>query len=585
VALPSAEKQRSHGPRPSLVEMWRALLLISGNVMEDRFWSESWTSADRVLAQLTDWLRRSRAVRTIAIDEGWADDRDVSVFAGRWAWLDVRSLVEEHAAGRSLVRISTHLRPTGFGVLAAFVLGAALLVGAVYGIAVRWPLAGSIVGALAVLLILIVIWRTAQATAIVRRAIDKVTVGSGMVVMRSGATRLPIVAPSLLRMYGLRTAMIFVLMIVSLGASTFMLREAATGPVIGGRKGYAGDYSSPMEAWLDTPGGIAVAANGDVYIADSNNDVIRRVDARNTIIEPVAGNHDLGAGFSGDNGPAIVAQLDTPDGVAIAPDGDLIVADSHNDRIRRVDRPTGIITTIAGSGENGYDGDEKPATEAALNTPSAVAAAPNGDIYIADTLNYRIRMIDAKTGLIHTVAGDGTPGDGQKVGDGGRATEAHLNMPADVAIDARNGDIYIADMHHNRVRRVDAKTHIITTVAGSGKWGYGGDDGPATQALLSGPAGIAIVPEPQGKVTIFVADYYNEHVRAVGPDGIIRDLSDEGREAFGTPTRVAFAASGPRRGWLYVTDSSEDKVVPLIIPRIAPSLLPRPVAPARKVGG
>jgi sugar lactone lactonase YvrE len=139
--------------------------------------------------------------------------------------------------------------------------------------------------------------------------------------------------------------MIFVFMILSLGASTFMLREAATGPVIGGRKGYAGDYGPAMQAWLDTPGGLAVSANGDVYIADSNNDVIRVVDARGNI-EPVAGNHDLGTGFSGDNGPAIVAQLDTPDGVAIAPDGDLIVADSHNDRIRRVDRQTGVITTM-----------------------------------------------------------------------------------------------------------------------------------------------------------------------------------------------------------------------------------------------
>ena len=202
-------------------------------------------------------------------------------------------------------------------------------------------------------------------------------------------------------MYGLRSAFVFVLMIVTLGASTFMLREVVTGPVIGakGQRGFAGDYGPAMEAWLDAPGGLAVSNNGDLYIADSNNDVIRRVNARNTIIEPIAGSHDLGTGFSGDNGPAIVAQLDTPDGVAIAPDGDLIVADSHNDRIRRVDRPTRIITTIAGNGENGYDGDEKPATEAALNTPSAVAAAPNGDIYIADTLNYRIRMVDAKTGL------------------------------------------------------------------------------------------------------------------------------------------------------------------------------------------
>src|SRR5262245_27744862 len=592
VALPPAEPQTSRGPRPSAAEAWRALLLISGNVTEDRFWSESWTSADRVLTQLTDWLRRSRAVRTIEIDEGWSDDSDVSAFVGRWAWLDVRAMVEDHAGGKALVRISTHLRPTMFGIVAALAIGSALLAGATFGATIlaeatsgtlrNWRIAGTLVSSLTLLLIMRVLWRTAQTTAIMRRAVSGVTIGNGMVALPSHATRAPMVGPPLLRAYGLRSAIIFVLMIVTLGASTFMLREAAVGPVIGGKKGYAGDYGPAIEAWLDTPGGVVVGLNSDVYIADSNNDVIRRVN-RNGDIEPVAGNHDLGTGFSGDNGPATMAQLDTPDGVAIAPDGDLIVADSHNDRIRRVDRPTRVITTIAGSGENGYDGDEKPATEAALNTPSAVAAAANGDIYIADTLNYRVRMIDAKTGLIHTVAGDGSPGDGQNVGDGGPATEAHLNMPSDIAIDARNGDLYIADMHHNRIRKVDAKTRVITTVAGSGVWGYSGDDEPATRARLAGPAGVAVVPEPGGKVTIFIADYYNGHVRAVGPDGIIRDLSDEGREAFGAPTRLAY---DPRRGFLYVADSSQDRVAPLIIPKLAPNLVPpRPLLPPRRVGG
>jgi len=582
VALPPSERQTSRGPRPSLAEAWRALLLMSGNVTEDRFWSETWTSADRVLTAFTDWLRHSRAVRTIEVDDGWADDRDVSVYVGRWAWLDVRALVEEHAGGRSLARISTHLRPTIFGVVAAVGLGAALLVGAATGVALQQRLAGTIVASLTVGLIALLAWRTAQSTAIVRRGIASVTVGAGMVAMPSGPARAPLVAPSLLRSYGLRSAFIFVLMILTLGASTFMLREAATGPVIGGRKGYAGDYGPAIEAWLDTPGGLALGPNGDIYFADSNNHVIRRVDVRGNIA-PVAGSHELGAGFSGDNGPAIKARLDTPDGVAIAPDLDLIVADSHNDRIRRVDRQTGTITTIAGSGENGFDGDEVPATEAALNTPSAVAAAPNGDIYIADTLNYRVRVIDARTGLIHTVAGDGKSGEGQDVGDGGPATGAHLNMPSDVAIDTRTGDLYIADMHHNRVRKVDAKTHVITTVAGSGVWGDSGDDGPATEARLAGPAGVAVVNEPDGRATIFIADYYNGHVRAVGPDGIIRDLSDAGREAFGAPTRLAYDR---RRGFLYVADSSQDRVVPLIIPKIAPNLVPpRPVLPPRKVGG
>ncbi len=578
VAVPLEERQTSRGPRPSPDEAWRALLLISGSVTEDRFWSEKWTSADRVLAQLTEWLRRSRAVRAIEIDEGWSDDRDVSVSVGRWAWLDVRTLVEEHDGGKALVRISTHLRPTTSGVISAVCLGAALLSGASAGVALRWPLAGSIVSGLTLVLIAGVCWRTAQATAIVRRGIAGVTVG--LATMRSNPAHPPLIAPSPLRSYGLRSAFTFVVMILAVGAGTFMLREAATAQVFGGRKGFAGDQGPALSAWLDTPGGIVVAPKGDIYFADSNNDVIRHIDPRNSVITTVVGNHDFGAAFSGDEGLATDAQLDGPDGVTLAPDGDLIVADSHNDRIRRVDGPTQIITTIAGSGESGYDGDEKPANEAALDTPSAVAAAPNGDIYIADTLNYRVRMIEATTGLIHTVAGDGTAGEDDDVGDGGPATSAHLNMPSDVAI-APNGDVYIADMHHNRVRKVDASTQIITTVIGSGKWGHSGDDGPATQAMLAGPAGIALMVEPRGGLTIFVADFYNGHVRAVGADGIIREVSNGGREAFGAPTRVAFA---PRRGWLYVTDSSRDQIVALPIPRIAPNRVPpRPLARATAV--
>ena len=115
-------------------------------------------------------------------------------------------------------------------------------------------------------------------------------------------------------------------------------------------------------------------------------------------------------------------------------------------------------------------------------------------------------------------------------------------------------------------------------MAGNGKWQNTGDDGPAVQASFIGPAGVALMPEPGGKITIFVADYYGGHVRAIGPDGIIRDLSDEGAEVFGAPTRVAYAEKGPHHGWLYVADSSKDQIVPLIIPRLAPNLiLPKPL--------
>jgi DNA-binding beta-propeller fold protein YncE len=136
--------------------------------------------------------------------------------------------------------------------------------------------------------------------------------------------------------------------------------------------------------------------------------------------------------------------------------------------------------------------------------------------------------------------------------------------------------VYIADMHHQRVRRLDAKTRKIYTVAGSGRWGYTGDDGPATEATLAGPAGIAVVPEPDGTVTIFIADYYNGHVRAVGPDGVIREVSDGGRARFAGPTRVAFAS---QRGSLYVADSSRDRLVVLKLQQLAPQLIPMPAQP------
>jgi GT2 family glycosyltransferase/DNA-binding beta-propeller fold protein YncE len=588
VALPVAQRRTSRGPRPSLADWWRALLLITGSVTEDRYWSERWTSTDRVLAQVTDWLRRSRAVRVIEVDEGWAHDRDVSILAGRWAWLDLRALVEEHAAGKSLLRASTHLRPTGFGVLAAFAIGAALVTAASAGLALRWPLAGAITAVFALVIPAYVAWRTAQATAIMQRALVAIAAKQEMVQMKSRAARVPLVAPSLLRIYGLRTAAAFLVMILGLGTGTFMLRQVATAQVIGARKGYAGDNGPAIDAWLDTPGGIAIAAAGDVYFADSNNHVIRRIDPVKKNITTIAGNNALGGGFSGDFRVATAAQFDTPDGVAIAPDGDLIVADSHNERIRRIDKPTSIVTTVAGNGETGYNGDDQPATDASLSSPNGIAVAPNGDIYIADTLNYRVRMIDHNTGFIHTIAGDGTAGDRDhpdNVGDGGPAIAAHLNMPSDVAV-APNGDIYIADMHHQRVRKVDARTRIITTVAGTGRWGNSGDDGPATQAALAGPAGIAVTPDGEGRVTLFIADYYNGRVRAVGPDGIIRDVGDAGREAFGAPTRVAYA---PKTGWLYVADSSLDRLIVLNIPKIAPSLVrlpppPMPVpAPSRRI--
>jgi len=173
------------------------------------------------------------------------------------------------------------------------------------------------------------------------------------------------------------------------------------------------------------------------------------------------------------------------------------------------------------------------------------------------------------------VAGDGQTGGDGPVGDGGPAVSAHLFMPSDVQV-ASNGDIYIADMHHNRVRRVDSVTGIISTVAGNGMFGAAGDNGPATQASLGGPAGLALVSDTFGRLTIFIADSFNGTVRAVDVNGVMRNVSDEGRVKFGAPSRVAFAAGTQ---WLYVADSSNHQVVALNIPTALLSLGPRSLGP------
>ena len=481
VALPTGRPQTSRGPRPSLAEAWRALLLISGTVIEDRYWSESWTSTESVLSLLTDWLRQSRAVHTIEIDDGWSDDRDISVFIGRWAWLDIRALVEEHDSGKTLLRVSTHLRPTSFGIVSALGLALTLLLGAVAGVALRWPISGALSAGLTLGLIAFTIWRTAQGTAIVRRAVDRVADGLQMVVLRSGPAGVPPIAPSLVRRYGLRSAFIFVVMIVGVGAGTLMLREAATVVLVIGPSTGAGSgaLTPTISAWLDTPGGIAIATNGDIYFADSHNDVIDLLDRR-SIVSRVIGNGT--SGFSGDGGQAIRAQLDTPDGVAVAPDGDLIVADSHNDRIRRVDRPTRIITTIAGSGENGFDGDEQA---------GARSGAEHAERGLRDRQRRHLRRRHAEQPDPRHRCRDRS--------DSHRRRRRRHRRAADRSATAARRPARICSCRAmspspatatstsptcttTGFGKVDARTGIIATVAGNGSFGNAGDDGPATAA-------------------------------------------------------------------------------------------------------
>jgi hypothetical protein len=231
---------------------------------------------------------------------------------------------------------------------------------------------------------------------------------------------------------------------------------------------------------------IAVDGAGDVYVANPNQSSILKAVPGATAPTIVAGGNVSG-GYSGDNGPATSAELNYPSGVAVDSAGNVYIADTNNNRIRKVAAVSGIITTIAGNGTAGYSGDNGPATSAELNGPQALALDSAGNIYIVDAENLRIRKVAAASGTITTVAGNGTAG---YSGDNGPATSAEVNDPQGLAVDAA-GDIYLADSGNHVVRMVNA-AGIITTVAGNGTRGGSGDNGPATSAEVSNPVGVAI---------------------------------------------------------------------------------------------
>ena len=294
---------------------------------------------------------------------------------------------------------------------------------------------------------------------------------------------------------------------------------------------YGGDGGAATAAMIYRPQAVAVDSNGNVFIADSGNQRVRRIDASTGIITTVAGNGI--AGFGGDNGPATGASLSWPMGVAVDTNGHLFIADKNNYRIREVDLSTGIITTVAGNGTSGFGGDNGLATAAILSSLTAIAVNSNGNFYIAN--GNRIRKVTISTGVITTVAGNGNYGFG---GDGGLATGAMLKQPAAVAVDG-NGNIFIADSYNERIRKVTASTGVISTVAGTGTYGYGGDGGLATAAMLEEPAGVAV----DNNGNIFIADSYDHRIRKVTVStGMIATIAGNGTAGYGGDGGLATAA-------------------------------------------
>lgn len=350
--------------------------------------------------------------------------------------------------------------------------------------------------------------------------------------------------------------MLRLLCLISLASSLWASDASLIVTVAGnGAPGYSGDGGAAVNASLYDPADTVFDAAGNMYIVEAVNHVIRRVSPTGAI-STVAGTGV--AGFSGDGGPATSAMLWYPNAIAIDGAGNLYVAEVNNERVRKVSLASGIITTVAGNGTRGFFGDGGPATSANLSDPIGVAADNAGNLFISDGSNGRIRRVDATTGIITTYAGGGSSMD-----EGAAATSAAVGVPYGLALDAM-GNLFYVDQAQARVRRIDAAAQTITTVAGNLVYGFSGDGGPATQASLSNPFDVAL--DATGNV--YIADTGNQRVRRVDSAGVITTVAGPGDYPAlgdGGPATSAYLESAAgiafdAVGHLYIADEGNQRV-------------------------
>jgi sugar lactone lactonase YvrE len=305
--------------------------------------------------------------------------------------------------------------------------------------------------------------------------------------------------------------------------------------------------------------GMAVSSNGGIYISRRAHNVISRIDSKGMLVNVVG----TGAsGYSGDGGPATKAKMNIPAGLTFDKQGNLYIADRANHRVRKVDKK-GIITTVAGNGTAGFSGDGGPATQASLNLPSGVAVDPKGNLYISDRSNNRVRVVNTK-GIIKTFAGTGSDG---YHGDNMPALKATLDKPFGLALDKDN-NLYIADRGNNRIRKVDS-SGLISTVAGDGGFYYIGDNGPAYRASIAGPTGVTV--DDRGNV--YIADRSNNRIRMVDKLGMIRTVMGTGQQDYNGDSELAretnlhlpFGVALDKKGDLLVIDRSHYRIRKLIM--------------------
>jgi len=328
-----------------------------------------------------------------------------------------------------------------------------------------------------------------------------------------------------------------------------------------GQPGYAGDGGPAREAQLNNPFGLVRGPDGALYLCDTGNHVIRRID-RDGIIHTVAGTGK--AGYAGDGGLAKEALLHEPYEVRFDRDGHMYVVEMRNHIVRRVDAATGRISTVAGTGKAGFDGDEGPAVRATLRQPHSIQFGPEGDLYICDIGNHRIRRVRMDTGAIQTFAGTGDRG---PTPDGAPLAGTPLHGPRAIDFDP-DGRLWLALREGNAVYVLETSRPVWRHVAGTGAKGFTGHGGPARRATLNGPKGISLGPDGW----IHLADTESHSIRSIEPGpGTLHHLAGTGQRGDGPegPGRGCALARphgvfADRDGRVYIGDSEAHRVRVLV---------------------
>jgi sugar lactone lactonase YvrE len=325
-----------------------------------------------------------------------------------------------------------------------------------------------------------------------------------------------------------------------------------------GAPGLSGDGGPGTQARIANPYGLTTGPDGALYFCEIDNHVIRRLDLKTGILSTVAGNGK--AGYSGDGGPAVEASLNQPYEVRFDKAGNMYFVEMQNHLVRRVAAKTRVISTVAGTGQPGFSGDGGPAARAQFRTPHSIAFDAAGGLLVCDIGNHRIRRVNLDTGTIETWAGTG---ERRPTPDGAPLAGTPLNGPRAIDVDPQ-GILYLALREGNAVYRIDPKAARIYHVAGTGEKGYEGDGGPAKQAKLSGPKGIAWAPDH----SLYIADTESHTIRRIdlksGRISTVLGSGERGDGPDGDPLKCK--TSRPhgvfvdRKGILYVGDSESHRV-------------------------